>query len=123
MKKVIATILSMIATHACATDLAHIKISVNNPTKQNKYFLCVYGVGCLSIRAGDEGKRFPIAPMDVANIQKFVITDVSDMSMSAQPSHESCQVKVDTDQTLTISGQLTMKNNKPYIDNLRCSVS
>lgn len=122
MKKIIAVMLTILATSAFA-DTAHLKIKVSNPTKDNKYFLCLYGVGCLSMRAGNDGKAFPIGTIDVGNIQRVVITDVSDMSISTQPTHESCRVKLNSEQTLTISGHLTSKNNKPYIDNLRCSVS
>jgi hypothetical protein len=107
---------------AFASEHAQLNIKISNPVKENKYFLCLYSIGCLSIRAGNHGKVFPVIPTDIGNIQKIVITDVSNMRMHMQPSVKSCNVVIKPDQKLTISGQLIVKNSTPYINNLRCSV-
>ncbi len=124
MKKLIAVILSLVlCSPVFAADFAKLNIKISNPVKENKYFLCLYGIGCLSIRAGNNGKVFPVMPTtDMGNIQKIVITDVSNMSMHLQSNDKSCNVVVNKNQRLTITGQLVVKNNKPYINRLHCSL-
>jgi hypothetical protein len=61
--------------------------------------------------------------MDVGNILKFVITDVDNMKESMQATNQSCNVKVETGQKLTITGNLVVHNNTPSIQNMRCHVA
>lgn len=123
MKTFIATLISFLMMHtAFASDHANLNIKISNPVSENKYFLCLYSIGCLSIKAGNHGKVFHVMPTDIGNIRKIVIADVSNMQMHLQPSAKSCNIKVDKDQKLTITGQLIVKNNTPYINNLHCAV-
>lgn len=122
MKKFIASILAMaMFSPVFAADTAKLSIRISNPVKENKYFLCLYGIGCLSIRAGNHGKVYPImASTDLGNIQKMVVTDVTDMQMHAQPTSKSCEIVLQKNQRVTITGQLVVKNKTPYINNLHC---
>lgn len=125
MKRIIAVLLScMMIAPVMAADYAKLKLHISDPVKENKYFLCLYGIGCLSIRAGNHGKVYPIMPdTDIGNIRKIVVTDVSNMSMHLQPSAQSCNIVAAKNQHITISGQLVVKNHTPYINNLHCTVT
>ena len=123
MKKLILSILALtLSSGLFAADFAKVKIRITNPVHENKYFLCLYNVGCMSINAGNRGRQFPMMAQDIGNIEKFVVTDVTDMSMHMTTSNNSCNVQVSGGQTLTISGQLEMVNSQPIIKNLHCSV-
>lgn len=122
MKKLFACLLSVMICSTAIADVAHIRINITNPVKDNTYFLCLYGIGCLSIRAGNHGKVFPAMPSDMGNILKIVITDFNTMRMYRQTNVPSCQVKLQEHQTLTISGQLVINHSIPHINNLHCSV-
>lgn len=123
MKKFIALIFVLaMSSSVFAADVGKLKINISSPVKNNKYFLCLYSIGCLSIHAGNHGKTFPVAPStDIGNIRKIVVADVSNMRMHTQASSQSCNVKIEKGQQLIISGQLSVKNNVPYISNLHCS--
>lgn len=124
MKKLLAALCMLLLSNSIfAADVAMVKVHIADPIAENKYFICLYNVGCLSIRAGDNGKAFPMMPQDIGNIEKFVVTDVTDMSMYTTPSNNSCNVQVNAGQTLTVSGQLVVAKSGPVIKNLRCSVS
>lgn len=125
MKKLLAMLSCLLLSSSVfAADYAMVKVHIADPIKENKYFICLYNVGCLSIRAGDNGKVFPMMAQDIGNIEKFVITDVSDnMRMYTTPSNNSCDVQVNGGQTLTVSGQLVVTSAGPTIKNLHCSVS
>jgi hypothetical protein len=115
--------LSLIHTAAYAEDYAKLSIHIADPVKTNKYFLCVYGVGCLSIKKGNQGVSYVIPPMDVGNIEKFVITNGDNMQVFMQPTDKSCDVKVSNGQKLTISGQMVVHNDTPSINKLHCQVA
>jgi hypothetical protein len=125
MKKALIALLTLaLSSPIHAGDFAKLSVKISDPVKENKYFLCLYGIGCLSIRAGNRGKEFPVMPTtDIGNIQKMVVTDVSNMSMHMQASDKSCAVVVNKNQHLTISGQLVVKNSVPYIQNLHCHLA
>lgn len=123
MKKIIALMLSVaLISPIYAAEVAQLKINIKDASRENKYFLCLYGVGCLSIHAGNRGKIFPIVPIDIGNMTKMVITDAENMAMYTQPNVDSCNVVLKSNQRLTISGQLVIKNNMPHIDHLACRV-
>ncbi len=123
MKKILTFIaLIVMLSPAFADDAAHLKISIRDAVQSNRYYLCLYGIGCLSIKNGSNGKVFPIMPIDMGNIEKMVITDTNNMQMYTQDSVKSCDVKVNTGDKMTISGDLVVTGNGPVIKGLRCSV-
>lgn len=124
MKKLIlALCLFPFISMAYANPEATLGMRITNPVKNNKYFLCLYDVGCISIKAGDQGKTYPMPAMDVGNILKFVITDVDNMKETMQATNQSCNVKVESGQKLTITGNLIVQNNTPSIKNMKCHVA
>src|SRR5579862_1829567 len=115
------TIVSIMFNTADAGDGVTLSLKISNPPKNNRYFLCIYGAGCYSLKAGSSGKQFPIPAMDVGNIKKFVVTDTSNMRVYLQSTDRSCNFTVGDNETLKISGHLVVKNSIPYISGLHCS--
>lgn len=124
MKKflvLLVTLFSMQFTYADGE--ANIKIKMNGATSDNRYFLCMDGIGCLSILSATHGKIYPVFhPIEMDNI---FITDVSnDFTVSPEGLPKSCQVTVDMNKTITISGNIVKgKGQTIRIQNLHCTVS
>ena len=123
MKKFAFALLSFLALNsAYASDGAQINLHISDAARTNQYFLCIYGAGCFSIK-DLEGKSFPIMPMDLGNVTEMVVTDVNTMRMYMQPSANSCNININSGQTVTISGNLVVTNKTPHINNLSCKVA
>jgi hypothetical protein len=125
MKKSLIVLIALICvqTAAFADDTANIKIRINGAIHDNRYFLCLPNVGCLSILAAEKGKVYPVFhPIQMSGI---FVTDVSSgYQLSPQGLPSSCDVTVDTNKTITISGSITTtKNNGVRVNQLHCSVS
>jgi hypothetical protein len=125
MKKLLmlmmASIMCMQSVHA--EDTANIKIKINGALKDNRYFLCLPNIGCLSILAATKGKVFPIFhPIEMNGI---FVTDVnSKFRVTAQGLPQSCDVTVAPAHTITISGKIIPgPNNSTRINQLHCSLS
>ena len=119
MKKLILMILSLSLILFNTAHSAEIRLNITSPVKNTHYFLCIYGEGCINI--ANHSKSFPLNPIDMGNIRKFAITDMTNMKMYTQDSNPSCHFKVKDNQTVKISGNLVVKNSTPYINNLRCN--
>jgi hypothetical protein len=128
MKKLLlAALLTVATTVACtqvalADNAAKIKINIKGAMKNNNYFLCIPTVGCLSIKAAQRGKVYPIYhPIDLGPLY---VLDVNNNFRATGQVSKSCITTVDTNQTVTISGSLSSgKNGKTVVNQLRCSVS
>ena len=105
-----------------ADETANIRIKINGTFHDNRYFLCLPNIGCLSLLAAKNGKVFPIFhPIEMDNI--YVI-DFENRLVSPEGLPDSCNISVNTNQTITISGQLITSTNQPaHIKNLHCAVS
>lgn len=124
MKKILFSILLCVAAGAAYADNeATVGIHINDPVKTNKYFMCIYDEGCISIKAADKGKTFPMPAMDVGNIKEFVITDATTMQEFMVPTNTTCNINVHEGQKLTLTGELVVQNNKPTIKHLQCHVA
>lgn len=121
MKKLLVAILSLVLMTSAFADDAKLRMKISGPINNNRYFLCVTGIGCVSILAGDKGKIFPLDP---GTIQKIFTVDASNMSVHQQGLPASCNVNVNDNQTLTVSGTLVQQGNgHVQISNLHCSVA
>lgn len=105
------------------SDTANIHMRIAGATPDNRYFLCLQGVGCLSILAGDEGKIYPIYQSIV--MDNIYVTDVAqNYRVSGQGLPASCDVTVNPGQTLNVGGELTpMSNGSTAIEGLHCQVT
>lgn len=124
MKKLllVAALLLSSLNPAFADDAAaNIKIRINGAIHDNTYFLCLPDLGCLSIMAAKKGKIYPVYRN--FDMNTIFITDTNDMQVYAQGLPKSCDVAVKTNQTITISGTLTVGADKrAHVQQLRCSV-
>lgn len=121
MKKLLAALtLILFMPFAYADDTANIKIQLNGTLKDNRYFLCLSTIGCLSIRAAQQGRVYPIyRPFQLYNMY---VSDMTDLSLHRQNLPSSCSVEVETNKTLTISGNLSQIGNRVQINQLRCTL-
>lgn len=102
---------------------ANINIKIDGPIKDNRYFLCMSGTGCLSILAAKKGKVFPIfRPVEMNKI--YVLNIKEQMKITPQGLPVSCDKTINPNQTVTISARLTTgKNNQPQLSGLHCRVT
>jgi hypothetical protein len=119
----VAMIFGLMICHPAVADnfdMAKLKINFTGPVNNKAYFLCVSNNGCSRISAAAQGK---IYLMDVGNVSYIFAASMQNFTMRSQPLPASCQVTVNKDQTLTVSGKLIVKDNSPYIGHLKCSVT
>lgn len=124
MKKLLILILSVVCMQMAFADNAavNIKIKISGAVSNNRYFLCLPDIGCLSILAAQKGKIYPI--FHQIDMEGVYVTNVEDMSVYPQGLPKSCDVSVDTNKTLTISGHLISgANGRAQVKNLSCSIS
>ena len=107
---------------AFAGDSANIKVKLNGALKDNRYFLCMEGVGCLSVLAGDRGKVYPVYHSIV--MDKIYIANMDDFSVHPQGLPSSCDKQIEPNQTVTITGTIVSGPNKSvHVTQLKCSIS
>jgi len=128
MKKLLSALLisACMATgfSAFADDsAATVKINVSGAGHDNRYFLCLEGVGCLSILGADKGKTFPV--FHTIEMDNLYVADASrGLEVSPQGLPNSCNVSVGAKQTITITGTLAKAaDGRVHIDGLRCNLS
>jgi hypothetical protein len=123
MKKLFILLLGLVCLPmAFATDAVNIKIKINGASSNNRYFLCLPDIGCLSIRAAQKGKIYPI--FHEIEMEGIYVTNVENMRVFPQGLPKSCDLSLETNKTLTISGHLvTGPNGEAKINNLSCQVT
>lgn len=124
MKKLLLLLLSLVLIPSVyAADSANIKIKVNGAITNNRYFMCLPNVGCLSILAAKKGKVYPVlSKIKMSGI--YVADTASKMRLNPQGLPASCNVIVNPKQTITISGTLAAgPNNSVVLKQLRCSLN
>lgn len=124
MRKFLILFISLLVSTqvAFADSAANIKIRLNGSTSQNQYFLCLPDVGCLSVLAAQRGKVYPI--FHSVNLSNIYITDRSNNRVSAQAAASSCNTTVNTNQTVTISGSISVGSDRSVrINQLHCSIA
>ena len=124
MKKILIVFLSLLISNTLfASNEAQLTFNIQDPVKTNQYFLCLYGLGCFSLHATNHHIVFPISPIDTHNIKKIVLTDMSNRRLYVQANDPSCQTALQTNQRITISGQLDVSQSAPLIQHLHCSIA
>ena len=125
MKKFLVLLLTLGCMQFAYADndpTANIKIKISGAVKDNRYFLCVPNIGCLSILAAQKGRIYPIYhPIEM---DKMYVANLQNFRLHSQGLPSSCNVTVNTNQTITIYGKLiTGSNNTVLVNNLRCSLN
>lgn len=119
MKKLLVLIIGLVCFSSVFAD-ATLRMKIAGPINDNRYFLCVTGVGCVSIFNGNKGHTYPLQAGEVSRIYTV---NASNMSFRLQGMPSSCNVTVKDNQTLTVSGRLVEGPNKMYsMSDLRCTV-
>jgi hypothetical protein len=125
MKKLLSVLLLSLCVGSVFADdsAANVKIHIASPSHDNRYFLCLSGVGCLSIKVANEGKVFPVFH-SIAMDNIYVADAGKGLLVSPQGLPSSCNVTVSANQTIAISGSITpMADGRVKVNNLHCTVS
>src|SRR5579872_6932448 len=102
-KGITICILTMSLSAIAQADDATLKIKVNGTSKDNTYFLCVDGVGCVSMFAANHGKTYPLTP---GQVQRIYMIDRTNLRAYFQPLPASCNINVNEKQTLIVKGKV-----------------
>lgn len=120
MKKLLVAVISLVLATSAIADEAKLRMKISGPINNNRYFLCVSGIGCVSMLHGNKGKAFPL---ETGTVTRIFAVDAGNMSMHFQPLPASCNVNVGGNQTLMVSGNLVRNaNGNVKIGNMHCSV-
>lgn len=106
---------------AFASSSANIRFHITGANSDNRYFICVPNVGCLSILAAEHGKGFPF--FEDVQMHNIFLTNLENFQVYALGLPPSCNRMVHPGQTLTIYGHLETFGGKSFIQGLSCSLS
>ncbi|MBA3661523.1 MAG: hypothetical protein H0W64_07335 [Gammaproteobacteria bacterium] len=106
---------------ASPLETVQIRIKINGNFKDNRYFLCIPNVGCLSMKAAAAGKTYPI--FHPIEIRGLFVTNMQTKQVQALSTPLSCRVKADPGQSLIITGNLSQAGTKTQVTSLRCNLS
>lgn len=120
MKKLFFVILSLIFINSAYANTPSLRIKISGVNKNNTYFLCVANVGCLSLLAAEtRGKVFPI---ESGHISYIFTANAKNYQMFPQSLPKSCNIVLNDNEILTISGELRENKKKVRINYLNCSI-
>ena len=103
-----------------SVNAANVSVKMTGPTHNNRYFLCLYDVGCMSMEKAAQQNKFSISSGTMKNLLKIAVTDTKTMQVYTQPISHSCQVEVDKNQTVNITGSLSVDGDTVRINQLEC---
>ncbi len=118
MKYVTSFIVMCILTSSIfAFDGSKLRIKVTG-SSSNQY-LCLSQAGCININQG----RSRILPLTPGEVSYIFLANGKNYRMYPQTLPSSCNVTVNNNQTLVVSGRVSKaRNDNMYINQLRCSV-
>lgn len=126
MRKLLILIVALASIQVAFADgSANIKIRIDGSLGNNRYFLCIRNVGCLSILGAQRGKVFPVYRTVNFHTGSMYVADTgNNFHLSPQTLPSSCNKTVNPNQTITISGKIADGGNGTvHINQLQCSVS
>jgi len=113
----VATAGLLFSNNVFAAD-ANLKINVTGANPHNTYFLCIANEGCVSVHAASQGKVFPLTPGKLG--QAFVLNS-HNLRLAHVALPDSCQVNVNSNQTLQVTGHITAgAHGEGFINDLGC---
>ncbi len=125
MKKffaILATVGCIQFASAADMNAANVSIKISGALADNRYFLCLPDVGCLSIHAAaKKGKVYPV--FHSFDMEKIFVANLNTYRIYPQGLPDSCNVTVNPNQTLTIYGNLVTKADQTRVEKLRCTVN
>lgn len=121
MKKLLALVIALAGfgiQASYADETANINVRISG-THDGRYYLC-YSNGCFNIAGANRGKVFSFYnPVEIS--QLFVLDLKNKFRLYPQAIPSSCNVTVNTNQSMTITGRLVSdgRGNK-NLASLRC---
>lgn len=110
------------ADDVSSNPTANIRLAISGAGKTNRFYLCMPGVGCLSLTAGAKGQVFKM--MSPIEINRLFLSDIEKRNLSFANPPKSCANTVDLNQTVTFKGRLiTDGKNRLTIEGLTCSIT
>lgn len=110
------------AVPASSLPAANLSIHLSGEAHDNRYFLCISSIGCFSVLAGDQGKKYPI--LHAFNVNDLYITDVSGLRVYDEKAPASCDKAIDVNQTLNVYGNIVKtSDNFVKVNHLYCTVT
>lgn len=123
MKKIVSLMVGLLISSVSAAafaDNASLQIKVGGTSKNNTYFLCLDGVGCVSMFQADHGRTYPLTP---GQIERIFMVNRTNLRTYFQPLPASCNLTINANQTLTVKGKVVNEGNNAHIAGLECSVT
>jgi hypothetical protein len=124
MKKLFGLLICFLSISTMAfadNNGANLNIKVSGIGNKNTYFLCVDGVGCVSMLAAEKGRIYPLTP---GQVNRIFLLNSGNLRTYFQKLPVSCNVNVDANQTLTVKGKIVKSaNDNTRIEKLECSVA
>lgn len=124
MKKcfLVLLVMLMLPGVALADEAANIRIKITGATSDNRYFLCMATVGCLSIAKAAHGKIYPM--FNGLTMQPLYVTNLQNFRVYQQGLPASCNVTVEPNQTISIYGRIVSgPKDSIRIANLSCQIT
>ncbi len=110
-------VLCALTSNIFAFDGSKLRIQVAGAT--NNEYLCVSQIGCININQG----RARTLPLSSGEVSYIFLANGKNYRMYPQALPHSCDVNVNNNQTLVVSGSVTKAGNDNIrINGLRCSV-
>lgn len=124
MKRLLSILISALTVNYAygnAGDVsANLRIKVSNPTPVKTYFLCVSNMGCINLLSAQKIKKIPLGP---GTVDYIFLANTANLQMFPQALPNSCNVSLDSQQTLTIYGKVAITSQHwGYIQDLKCVV-
>lgn len=122
MKKLLLLLILITITQTSfGVETANIRMNISGATYDNRYFLCMPDIGCLSILAANHGKIYPI--MHSFTVEGMFLSNVDNFKVYPIPLPPSCRTSVETNQTLIIRGHIvTGPLGAAYVSQLNCRI-
>jgi hypothetical protein len=110
--------MGLLTSNVFALDGSKLRINVRGNINSSQY-VCISQVGCVNVNQG-RGRALPLTTGPVSYI---FLANGKNYRMYPQTLPASCNITVNNNQTLVVSGSVSKAaNDNMYINQLRCSV-
>ena len=124
MKKIAIALFSLLISFATISPayadelgIAKLHMKITNKINDKTFALCLSDT-CYPLVSN--GK---IISIEASKINSVIMTNMTNMVMYSQKMPASCQITVNKNQTLVVSGKLVAHGESVTVDNLKCSIS
>lgn len=118
VKNLFIAVLSLLFISSAYANTPSLQIKISGETQNKNYFLCIANVGCLSLIAA----KHKIFPIESGRISYIFTANGKNYQMFPQSLPKSCDIVLNDNEILTISGELRENKKKVRINYLNCSI-